>query len=375
MSGLLPNLELRTRLIVAYVGILLGALALTWLVTTLAGPALFRNHLRGSTPLPPSTLHRAEDAFRTANAIQLLIASGVVVLLVVTVSTIGSRAILASLSRFVTAAAKVAAGDYSVRVPEQLAGRELDAVAAAFNEMAEKVQNIEATRRRMLGDLAHEMATPLANLDGYLEGVEDGVVELNNDLIGILRGQIARLTRLTDDIHAVSDADEGRLGLRLVPVRIADVVHDAVEPLHPAFADKHVRLIAHDAGPTMVDADHERLVQVLTNLLNNALRHTPPGGEVVVRTEARRDDVEISVSDTGEGIAAEHLPHVFERFYRARPNSDNTTGSGVGLTISRAIVGGHHGRISVTSPGLGGGTSVRVTLPRSTADRSPGRRV
>lgn len=359
------RLELRTRLIVAYLGILLGGLVVTWLVTTLAGPALFRNRLKGSPPLPGSTLRRAEDAFRTANAIQLLIAAGIGVLLVITVSTLASRPILASLSRFVSAAASVAAGDYSVRVPERLAGRELDTVAAAFNEMTEKVQNIEATRRRMLGDLAHEMATPLANLDGYLEGVEDGVVELNNDLIGVLRGQIARLTRLTDDIHAVSAADEGRLGLNLAPVGIADVVNDAVEPLHPAFAENHVHLTVRAEAAAVVDGDHERLVQVLTNLLNNALRHTPPGGEVFVRTEARRDNVTISVSDTGEGIAAEHLPHVFERFYRAHPSSDSTGGSGVGLTISRAIITGHRGTIAASSAGIGHGTDVQITLPRS----------
>jgi two-component system, OmpR family, sensor histidine kinase BaeS len=360
-----PRLELRTRLIVAYMSILLSALVVTWLVTTFAGPALFRNRLEGSTPLPAETLRRAEDAFRAANAIQVLIATGIVVLLVITVSTVASRSILASLSRFVSAAASVAAGDYSVRVPERLAGRELDTVAAAFNEMAERVEKVEATRRRMLADLAHEMATPLANLDGYLEGVQDGVVELNAALIGVLRGQIARLTRLTDDIHAVSAADEGRLGLDIAPIRVAAVVHEATDALRPAFTDKHVRLQVHAEPTALIDADHERLVQVLTNLLNNALRHTPPGGDVDIRTEAHREGVDIVVHDTGEGIAAEHLPHLFERFYRAHPNSGHTAGSGIGLTISKAIVTGHHGQITVHSAGVGHGTEVQITLPRA----------
>jgi signal transduction histidine kinase len=360
-----PRLELRTRLIVAFVGILVGALAVAWLVTTLAGPRLFRNRLKGSPSLPAGTLRRAEDAFRAASAIEVLIVTVIALALIVIVSTVSSRSILASLSRFVSAAERVAAGDYGVRVPERLAGRELDTVAAAFNEMAEKVENVEATRRRMLADLAHEMATPLANLDGYLEGVEDGVVELNNELIGVLRGQVARLTRLTDDIHAVSAADEGRLGLNLQPVHIAEVVRDAADAIRPAFADKHVQLLVNADSTVPVNADQERLVQVLTNLLNNALRHTPPGGEVGVRVEHRRDAVHVVVHDTGEGIAADHLPHVFERFYRAHPASGDTGGSGIGLTISRAIVTGHHGRITVHSAGAGHGTKVRITLPRA----------
>lgn len=121
----------------------------------------------------------------------------------------------------------------------------------------------------------------------------------------------------------------------------------------------------HAESSALIDADHERLVQVLTNLLNNALRHTPPGGDVRVRADARRDAVAIVVHDTGEGIAAEHLPHLFERFYRAHPNSDHTAGSGIGLTISKAIITGHHGRITARSAGVGHGTEVRITLPRA----------
>jgi signal transduction histidine kinase len=219
----------------------------------------------------------------------------------------------------------------------------------------------------MLADLAHEMATPLANLDGYLEGVEDGVVELNNDLIGLLRGQIARLSRLTDDIHAVSAADEGRLVRNVQPIRVSEVVDDAVDGVRAAFADSDVRLFVIGESIAVIDGDHERLVQVLTNLLNNALRHTPAGGQVGIRTEVHRDAVEIVVRDTGEGIAAEHLPHLFERFYRAHPSSDSSVGSGIGLTISRAIVAGHDGRIAVHSAGLGQGAEVRVTLPRQAA--------
>ena len=365
MTGQWSRLDLRTRLVLAFASILLGALAVSWLVVELAGPQLFRSRFQRSAAVPAATLHRAEAAFRAANAIEVLIVAVVALALIVVVSTVSSRSILASLSRFVSAAEGVAAGDYGVRVPERLAGRELDSVAVAFNHMAERVQNVEATRRRMLADLAHEMATPLANLDGYLEGVEDGVVELNSELIGVLRGQVARLARLTDDIHAVSAADEGRLGLTLQAVRAADIVSDAAEPIRPAFADKHVHLLVNAETAVLVDADQERLGQVLTNLLNNALRHTPAGGEVSVRVEPRRDAVHVVVHDTGEGIAAQHLPHVFERFYRAHPASGDTGGSGIGLTISRAIVAGHHGQITVHSAGPGHGTEIRIILPRA----------
>jgi signal transduction histidine kinase len=358
------RLDLRIRLIVGFASVLLGALAVTWLVSTLVGPELFRNRLTGSASLPPGTLRRAEDAFRAADAVELLIATGVALVLIVIVSSVTSRSILASLSTFVSAAESVAAGDYGARVPERLAGRELDTVAVAFNGMAERLQNVEATRRRMLADLAHEMATPLANLDGYLEGVEDGVVALDNQLIGVLRGQVARLTRLTDDIHAVSAADEGRLGLTLQPVRVAAMIRDAAEAMRPAYAEQHVQLAVSAETSALIEADPDRLVQVLTNLLKNALRHTAPGGQVGVRAQVQRDAVDLVVQDSGEGIAAEHLPHVFERFYRAHPISGDTGGSGIGLTISRAIVAGHHGRISVHSAGAGHGTETRITLPR-----------
>jgi len=155
------------------------------------------------------------------------------------------------------------------------------------------------------------------------------------------------------------------MGLKLVPVDAAEVVRDAAEAIRPAFADKHVHLLVNAEATVLVDADPERFGQVLTNLLNNALRHTPPGGEVGVRVEQRRDEVDVVVHDTGEGIAAEHLPHVFERFYRAQPASGDTGGSGIGLTISRAIVAGHHGRITMHSTGLGKGAEVRITLPRT----------
>jgi two-component system, OmpR family, sensor histidine kinase BaeS len=197
----------------------------------------------------------------------------------------------------------------------------------------------------------------------YLEGVEDGVVELNGALIGVLRGQIARLTRLTDDIHAVSAADEGRLDLKAQPVRVDALIRDATET-RPAYAEQHVQLVVHAETSALIEADHDRPVQVLTNLLRNALRHTPRGERVGIRVEARRDAVDLVVQHTGEGIEAEHLPHVFERFYRAHPISGDTGGSGIGLTISRAIVAGHHGRITVHSAGIGQGTEVRITLPR-----------
>ena len=124
------------------------------------------------------------------------------------------------------------------------------------------------------------------------------------------------------------------------------------------------KLLVNAETAVLIDADQERLGQVLTNLLNNALRHTPTGGEVSVRVEPRRDAVHVVVHDTSEGIAAQHLPHVFERFYRAHPASGDTGGSGIGLTISPAIVAGHHGRITVHSAGPGHGTEVRIILPR-----------
>jgi signal transduction histidine kinase len=357
---------LRWRLVVGNLLVLLTALAVTWLVATFAGPSLFRDHVNDSGQIPLAILDRAEHAFHVANLLQVLLASAIAIVLSIAAGWLLTRSLSRSVAQMAAAAASIAKGDYAARLPLSQPSREFQTLAAAFNDMAATVQRTEATRRRMLRDLAHELRTPIATVDGYLEAIDDGVEVPDAATIALLRAQMSRLTRLADDIGDVSMADEHSLRVERRPVRVMDLVDEAVRASRPAYLDKGVGLRLAAPVEGWIDADAVRLGQVLSNVLNNALRHTPAGGDVVVSADTTANRVQISVTDTGEGVPSEHLPFVFERFYRAQPASgQHNQGSGVGLTICRAIVATHSGTVGLESAGPGRGATVRITLPRS----------
>jgi signal transduction histidine kinase len=215
----------------------------------------------------------------------------------------------------------------------------------------------------MLADLAHEMRTPLATIDAHLEAVEDGVRDLDQDTLGVLRDSTHRLRRLAEDIGAVSHAEEGGLDIHpraVDPAALADAAADAA---HDRYTAKSVRLQTRLRTHEPVLADPDRIGQVLTNLLDNALRHTPPGGEVTLSCNRVEEWVQYTVADTGEGIPTEHLGHVFDRFFRVDTARDRAHGgSGIGLSIAKALVEAHGGGIGVDSPGPGQGATFTVRL-------------
>jgi signal transduction histidine kinase len=242
-------------------------------------------------------------------------------------------------------------------------GDELGVLARAFNDMAADLEAVEQRRQALLADLAHELRTPLATIEGYAEGLADGVIPADAAAWEVLRTTSARLARLVDDVAAVSNAEERQHDLWIARHHPAELIHAAVEAAQPAYDAKGVRLDARiDAGLPQVAVDADRLGEVLGNLLDNAMRHTPAGGQVTVSTSRHDDEVALTVADTGEGIPQDALPHVFERFFRADPARPNG-GSGIGLTIARAITHAHGGRIEISSPGPGCGTRVAVRLP------------
>jgi signal transduction histidine kinase len=277
-----------------------------------------------------------------------------------------TRRVQRSTAAVAESAADIASGQYGARVPSPGLGSEFDLLATTINELAERLGDVETTRRRILADLAHEMRTPLASIGAHLEAVEDGVRELDETTLAVLHSGTRRLQRLAEDISAVSQAEEGRLESRPVPTLAGTLLESAAATARDAFDAKGVELLVDAdtvAGPVLVDP--QRMAQVLGNLLDNALRHTPPGGTVKL-TVGQPDGrwVELEVADTGEGIDPAHLPHVFERFYRADPaRARSRGGSGIGLTISRALVEAHGGRLSASSEGLGEGATFTVRLP------------
>jgi two-component system sensor histidine kinase BaeS len=298
-----------------------------------------------------------------------LLAAGVVATAAAALASLFvSRRFVEPLRYVLAATSRIASGRYGERVPVRDAD-ELGELSQSFNAMARALEEAERRRMEVISDVSHELRTPLSTLRGYVEGLAEGVVEPSEETWTLLYAEFERLGRLVDDLRRLSRAEAGQLDLSMAPMAPAEAVRLAVGGMLPLFDEKGVELKSAVPGdlPSVL-ADVDRVVQVLSNLLSNALRHTPDGGRVVVEAEARGDEVNFEVTDTGTGIAPEHLERIFERFYRvdkSRSRGEARGGSGTGLAISRALVEAMDGRLWVESPGLGEGATFAFTLPIS----------
>jgi len=359
-------LGLAPRLFAAQALIVVTGTATLFLVARLVGPLVFRSHLdEAGLAEASATRHHVQEAFQSTSAITFGLAVLPELAVALAISLFVSRRIGRSVSTVARAAHELADGNYAIRVPAPGLGEEFDQLATDFNRMASRLHHVEQTRRRLLADLAHEMRTPLATLDAHLEGIEDGVRTLDPATLALMRTQTVRLTRLAEDIADVSRAEEGQITLNLRPVPLGALLESAAAAVRERYTGKGVTLdVVQGPAALTVRADPDRLNQVLGNLLDNALRHTRPQGAVTLTVQAVPAGVTIEVRDTGEGIAPEHLEHVFERFYRADAARDRQHGgSGIGLAISQALVQAHRGTIRVSSAGPGTGATFTVTLP------------
>ena len=356
------------RLLLAQALVLIASALTTWLVASATAPSIFHDHLeRAGVGHTASETQHVEEAFASALLVSLSVALLAAVTAALGVSWYFSRRVRRSISPVTAAASQVAAGRYDARVPDPGLGGEFASLTRTFNALAARLGAVETTRRKMLADLAHEMRTPLATIDAHLEAVEDGVRELDETTLGVLRASTRRLVRLAEDISAISHAEEGRLDIDPQPVDPASLAEGAAGTARDRYAAKGVRLETSINTHDPVLADTDRIGQVLTNLLDNALRHTPPGGTVTLTCSRVDRWVQYTVADTGEGIAGEHLSHVFDRFYRVDSARDRSHGgSGIGLSIAKALVDAHGGGIAVSSAGLGAGATVTVRLPSAT---------
>jgi signal transduction histidine kinase len=305
----------------------------------------------------------AEQTFldRVNRAVLLTgLAAGVVALLL---GFIIFRSITAPLSRLTYAAHAVAAGDLAQRVHIH-SGDEVADVGAAFNSMAENLQRSEQLRREMTADIAHELRTPLSVIRGNLEAVLDGVYPADVEHIQPALDQAQLLARLVEDLRTLALAEAGQLSLDRQPTDTVELVKRVVASFEPSATGKRVALSV-DSPPSLprTQADGQRIAQVLTNLLGNALRYTPENGRVDVQLRAEAKSVVVAVTDSGPGISADDLPHIFDRFYRAdKSRSREGGGSGLGLAIARGIIAAHGGRIWAESK-TGQGTTLAFTLP------------
>jgi two-component system sensor histidine kinase BaeS len=357
-----------TRLLAAQALVLLAGALTTWLVASLLAPQIFHEHLtRAHVGHTAAETRHVDQAFTSALLISIGVALVAAVSAALVVSWYFSRRVQRSISNVADAAEQMAAGSYRARVPDPGLGGEFAVLASSYNTLAQRLETTESTRRRMLADLAHEMRTPLATIEAHLEAVEDGVRDLDHNTLGVIRGSTHRLHRLAEDISAVSRAEEGGLQISPQPVEAVSLARTAAESARDRYAAKGVHLDLDLDTADLVRVDPDRLAQVLGNLLDNALRHTPAGGRVTLSCRRVNRWIELLVVDSGDGVAAEHMPHLFDRFYRADAGRDRAHGgSGIGLSIAKALVEAHGGTISATSAGLGHGTTLTVRLPTST---------
>lgn len=357
--------SLTWKLLAAQLAVIIAGSVTLAVVALVVGPRLFHRHVQDALGfVPPAVMEHLDTAFNEALWLSLVLGIAAATVTAATVSWILSTRVVGPISDLAVVARGISRGDYEARV-DVGGSDELTVLGRAFNEMAASLASAEERRRQLLSDVAHELRTPLATIDAYLEGLADGVVEPSADTWGLLRNECGRLGRITEDLTKVSRAEERQLDLRVQPIAAVALLEVAAGAATPAFAAKGVELQVSPVGDGLhVSVDPDRLGEVLANLLGNALRHTPGGGTVTLAAERADDDVVLTVTDSGEGLAPDDLERVFERFYRAdRSRSRDQGGSGIGLAIARALVEAHGGRLWAESAGKGHGTRFVCLIP------------
>jgi signal transduction histidine kinase len=316
----------------------------------------------GQAPLEMGKGSPEENFLNSVNSSmwQAVIVAGIVALLL---TLLLANTILRPIRALTLASSRMEQGDLSQRVHIKTRD-EIGGLAHAFNTMAESLQRSEQLRRNLMSDVAHELRTPLTNIRGYLEALQDQLVAPDPDVIALLYEEAVLLSRLVTDLQDLTLAEAGQLRLQLAPIALEDIITMAVNGLALQAKSKHLSLQTDmPADLPLVEADPQRVGQILRNLLSNAIKHTLPEGKICVSAKTLEQEVEVSVQDTGVGIAAEHLPYLFKRFYRAdRSRSRATGGTGLGLAIVEQLVQAHGGHVSVKSQ-VGKGTCFTFTLP------------
>jgi two-component system, OmpR family, sensor histidine kinase BaeS len=318
----------------------------------------------GRPTSPPKLLpQRVYDAAVMQSTVIATVVASVVALVV---SLVSARVIVRPLHSVITASRRVAAGDFrQIDVPN--GAHEIRELALQFNHMAAALKDAEQRRAALIGDVAHELRTPLASIQGYAEGLIDGVVLPHDKTYTIIRTEAARLSRLVDDLQSLSRAESGSLVMHMAPHDLNAIVDRVADLLQSQLKEKEITLtVIHQHESEPVICDNDRISQVIVNLLVNAIRAVNMHGNIQVTTVHQQQMVCCVVTDDGIGIDATHLPHLFERFYRVDPSRTRATGgAGVGLTIARAIVEAHSGSLLLQSDGLGRGARVTLALPRA----------
>jgi len=367
--------HLGAKLFLSYlVIIVVGVMALVVTSQSIL-PSSFNRHMAGMMGIQnggmmgpgfggPDQMAQLYVDFRSSFNEALTYAALAAMVVAITLSLFISRTVIAPVRAMSQATQRIADGRYDERV--QVNGEdELAQLAARFNRMAEKLNEVESMRRRLIGDVSHELRTPLTAIKGSMEGLMDGVLPATNETFQQIHAEADRLNRLIDDLQELSRVEARAYQLDLRPVDVASLARTVSKRLAPHAESKRISLDLELAPnlPRLL-ADEDRAVQVLTNLTGNALQYTPEGGKVTISAKRLKDEIQISVRDTGIGIPPEHLSHIFDRFYRVDKSRSRQAGggSGIGLTIARALVEAHGGRIWVESAGDEQGSTFNFTF-------------
>lgn len=308
-----------------------------------------------------ATAETAHAMFDESVTVVLAVAVTAATAAAVTVAIVLGRRLARPLGQIGAAARRIAAGDYDARVPRE-GPEEIAGLADSFNEMAISLAEGEQVRREFIANAAHELRTPLTNLKGYLEGLRDGVIAADEPTFVSLSEEVERLVRLAASLDTLAVDDAGAIPAQIVEIDLGAAIRSAAELAAHGLERASVGLDLDVPDRLRARADPDRLAQVLGNLLQNATRYTPPGGTVTVRAERRPNDVLVGVVNTGPGIPAADLAHVFERFYRVDKSRDRAHGgAGIGLAIVRQLIESVGGSVGVES--ADGRTRVWFSLP------------
>jgi len=373
--------HLGLKLFFSYVAVVLIGVLVLALTTNFSAPAAFQRHLAGMNAMMSDSNMMGRnpmvdrDLFTNYSASireALSLAAIAALAAAVIASYLISRRVVTPVQRMTKLSQRIAEGEYEERLALAKGSNvnqldELGQLAISFNQMAEKLDKTEAMRRQLIGDVTHELRTPLAAIKGYMEGLIDGVIPAEAPTFQLVHNEIDRLQRLVNDLQELSRVEAGALQLNLTPVSINELVETVKTNLEPQFKEKDIQLkIRLEPDLPEVMADKDRIQQVLTNLAGNALQYTPNGGTVTIRAVRERSDILVSVEDNGIGINADQIPLIFNRFYRTdKSRTRSSGGSGIGLTIAQALVKAHNGRIWVDSEGEGKGSTFTFSLPVS----------
>ncbi len=365
--------HLALKLLAAHLVVIVVGVVVLLTASELAAQPAFEHHMAAMDGMMGSTGMMGENLvgnFRAAVREALIMAAGAAFIAAVVVSIFVTRQVATPVQAMMRASQRIAAGHYEerVHVPGNVARDEFDELAQlalSFNQMAAQLARTEDMRSRLIADVAHELRTPLTTIKGTAEGLIDAVLPAEPETFHQICREADRLQRLVHDLQELSRVEAGAYPLDRRPVSVQQLVQSTAGQLKRQFEEKGVTLEASlppDLPPVLVDED--RIGQVLLNLAGNALQYTPEGGTVTITAGQEGHQVTIEVRDTGIGISAEHLPHLFTRFYRVdRSRSRAGGGSGIGLTIARYLVEAHGGSIRAESPGLGQGSVFTFTLP------------